>query len=209
MTSLNYWKSIQGTRLSDDGQWLAYATSAQSEDGELVIRNVRQRPGIQACARHVARLYARRRFLIFTIAQAKAEEGRAAAAANPGELWKRPPPKHPAPDRLRAGPRGTRRRGGANAADGARHHDAGGRPGENLRRRAASASRKSRPRGSRITRVGGGGAGRGRTRRGAAAGGSAAGGAGPAAPRGGTRAAGTPGGAEPPRARSASDPGAT
>ena len=35
------WKSIQGTRLSDDGQWLAYATSAQGEDGELVVRNVR------------------------------------------------------------------------------------------------------------------------------------------------------------------------
>src|SRR5688500_17083250 len=35
------WKSIQGTRLSDDGQWLAYATSAPSEVGELVVRNIR------------------------------------------------------------------------------------------------------------------------------------------------------------------------
>src|SRR5262245_65663914 len=35
------WKSIQGTRLSDDGQWLAYATTAQSEDGEVVVRNLR------------------------------------------------------------------------------------------------------------------------------------------------------------------------
>src|SRR5258705_8381488 len=39
--AVDYWKSIQGTRLSDDGQWLAYATSAQSEDGELVVRNLR------------------------------------------------------------------------------------------------------------------------------------------------------------------------
>ena len=31
--AVDYWKSIQGTRLSDDGQWLAFATSAQSEDG--------------------------------------------------------------------------------------------------------------------------------------------------------------------------------
>ena len=38
---VDYWKSIQGTRLSDDGQWLAYATSAQREDGELVVRNLR------------------------------------------------------------------------------------------------------------------------------------------------------------------------
>ena len=38
---MDSWKSIQGTRLSDDGQWLAYATSAQSEDGELVVSNVR------------------------------------------------------------------------------------------------------------------------------------------------------------------------
>jgi hypothetical protein len=38
---VDYWKSIQGTRLSDDGQWLAYATSAQSEDGEVVVRNLR------------------------------------------------------------------------------------------------------------------------------------------------------------------------
>src|SRR5712671_2823767 len=38
---VDYWKSIQGTRLSDDGQWLAYATTAQSEDGEVVVRNLR------------------------------------------------------------------------------------------------------------------------------------------------------------------------
>src|SRR6266850_1918420 len=38
---VDYWKSIQGTRLSDDGQWLAYATSAQGDDGELIVRNLR------------------------------------------------------------------------------------------------------------------------------------------------------------------------
>ena len=48
---VDYWKSIQGTRLSDDGQWLAYATSAQSEDGELIVQKRPQRPGIQARAR--------------------------------------------------------------------------------------------------------------------------------------------------------------
>src|SRR5262245_40132750 len=38
---VDYWKSIQGTRLSDDGQWLAYATTAQGDDGEVIVRNLR------------------------------------------------------------------------------------------------------------------------------------------------------------------------
>lgn len=35
------WKSIGGARLSDDGQWFAYALTSQAEDGVLVVRNVR------------------------------------------------------------------------------------------------------------------------------------------------------------------------
>jgi dienelactone hydrolase len=35
------WRSIQGTRLSRDGQWLVYALVAQQGDGELVARNLR------------------------------------------------------------------------------------------------------------------------------------------------------------------------
>ena len=38
---VDYWRSIGGTRLSDDGQWLAYAVTAQGEDGELIVRNLR------------------------------------------------------------------------------------------------------------------------------------------------------------------------
>ncbi len=34
------WKSIQGTTLSRDGQWLAYAVTAQGVDGELIVRNL-------------------------------------------------------------------------------------------------------------------------------------------------------------------------
>ena len=37
---MDYWRSVGGTRLSDDGQWLAYALSSQSEDGELIVRNL-------------------------------------------------------------------------------------------------------------------------------------------------------------------------
>ena len=51
---VDYWRSIQGTRLSNDGQWLAYALTSQAEDGELVVRNLQDGPGVQAPARHRA-----------------------------------------------------------------------------------------------------------------------------------------------------------
>src|SRR5205085_10129500 len=80
---VDYWKSIQGTRLSDDGQWLAYATSAQSEDGELFVRNVRSGQEFKH-ARGTAPVFTPDgKFVVFTIAQAKAEEEKE-AAANPG-----------------------------------------------------------------------------------------------------------------------------
>ncbi|MBO9685816.1 MAG: S9 family peptidase [Mitsuaria chitosanitabida] len=34
------WRSIQGTQLSRDGQWIAYALVGQESDGELVVRHV-------------------------------------------------------------------------------------------------------------------------------------------------------------------------
>src|SRR5438093_5394166 len=37
----DYWRSIQGTRLSNDGQWLAYALTLQGDDGELIVRNLK------------------------------------------------------------------------------------------------------------------------------------------------------------------------
>ena len=57
---VDYWKSIQGTRLSDDGQWLAYATTAQSDDGELVVRNLRSGQEFKHARGTVAGLHARR-----------------------------------------------------------------------------------------------------------------------------------------------------
>ena len=38
--TMDYWRSIGGQRLSDDGQWLAYGVSSQGEDGELIVRNL-------------------------------------------------------------------------------------------------------------------------------------------------------------------------
>ena len=34
------WRSIQGTQISRDGVWLAYALAPQDGDGELVVRNL-------------------------------------------------------------------------------------------------------------------------------------------------------------------------
>src|SRR3954447_18405197 len=85
---MDYWKSIQGTRLSDDGQWLAYATTAQSEDGDVVGRNLRTGQEFKQ-ARGTAPVFTPDgRFVVFTIAQAKADEEReaqASAAATGGE----------------------------------------------------------------------------------------------------------------------------
>src|SRR5262252_2592170 len=35
------WKSIQGTKVSRDGTWVAYALVPQGGDGELVVRNLK------------------------------------------------------------------------------------------------------------------------------------------------------------------------
>src|SRR6478735_5986001 len=80
---VDYWKSIQGTRLSDDGQWLAYATSAQAEDGVVVVRNVRSGQEFKHARGTAPTFTPDGKFVVFTIAQPKAEEERE-AAANPG-----------------------------------------------------------------------------------------------------------------------------
>ena len=78
---MDYWRSIQGTRLSDDGQWLAYATTAQAEDGELVVRNVRSGQEFKHARGMSPSFTPDGKFVIFTIAQPKADEEREAAAA--------------------------------------------------------------------------------------------------------------------------------
>jgi dipeptidyl aminopeptidase/acylaminoacyl peptidase len=75
------WKSIQGTRLSDDGQWLAYATSAPGDDGELVVRNLRSGHEIKHARGTSPAFTPDGKFVVFTIAQPRAEEEREAAAA--------------------------------------------------------------------------------------------------------------------------------
>lgn len=84
---VDYWKSIQGTRLSEDGQWLAYATTAQSEDGEVVVRNLRTGQEFTQARGTAPAFTPDGKFVVFTIAQPKAEEEREAqaTAASGGE----------------------------------------------------------------------------------------------------------------------------
>src|SRR6186713_1112119 len=83
--AVDYWKSITGTRLSDDGQWLAYATTAQGEDGELTVRNLRTGQQFKHLRGTSPQFTPDGKFVIFTIAQPKAEEERENAANAAGE----------------------------------------------------------------------------------------------------------------------------
>jgi dipeptidyl aminopeptidase/acylaminoacyl peptidase len=68
------WRSIQGTRLSNDGQWLAYALTSQGEDGELVVRNVRSGQELRHARGTTPTFTADGAFVVFTIVPTKAEE---------------------------------------------------------------------------------------------------------------------------------------
>src|SRR6266568_2506097 len=87
------WKSIQCTRLSDDGQWLAYATTAQGDDGELVVRNLRTGGEFRHPRGTAPQFTPDAKFVVFTIAQPKAEEEKEsqAAAAAGAEPCETPP----------------------------------------------------------------------------------------------------------------------
>ncbi|HVH57031.1 MAG TPA: hypothetical protein VM791_12300, partial [Vicinamibacterales bacterium] len=73
---IDYWKSIGGTRLSDDGQWLLYSVSAQAEDGELIVRNLKTSREYRHPRGTNGQFTPDAKFVIFTIAQSKADEER-------------------------------------------------------------------------------------------------------------------------------------
>ena len=70
------WRLIQGTRLSQDGQWLAYSLTAQGDDGELVVRNLGGGQEFNAPRGTNPSFTPDGRFVVFTIAQTKADEER-------------------------------------------------------------------------------------------------------------------------------------
>jgi hypothetical protein len=71
---VDYWKTIQGTRLSNDGKWLAYSVTSQAEDGELVVRNLATGKEFRHPRGTGPTFTEDGKFLIFSIAQTKAEE---------------------------------------------------------------------------------------------------------------------------------------
>jgi dipeptidyl aminopeptidase/acylaminoacyl peptidase len=89
----DYWRSIQGTRLSDDGQWLAYAVTSQGDDGELIVRNLPSGKELRQARGTGPQFTPDGKFVIFTIVPPKAEDeaqrgqagGGAAPAAGGGQ----------------------------------------------------------------------------------------------------------------------------
>ena len=81
---VDYWRSIGGTKLSNDGQWLAYALSSQGDDGELVVRNLKNGQEFKHPRGSAPQITADNKLVIFTIVPPKAEtpaEGEAGAAS--------------------------------------------------------------------------------------------------------------------------------
>ena len=71
---VDYWHAIQAPRLSSDGQWLSYAVTSQAEDGELIVRNLASGQEFRHPRGTGAQFTQDGKFLVFTIAQPKAEE---------------------------------------------------------------------------------------------------------------------------------------
>ncbi|MGE5360134.1 MAG: hypothetical protein ACM3NQ_14050, partial [Bacteroidales bacterium] len=71
---VDYWRSVAGTRLSSDGQWLAYALTSQAEDGEIVVRNMKSGQEFRHPPGTSPQFTEDGRFCVFTISQSKAEE---------------------------------------------------------------------------------------------------------------------------------------
>jgi dipeptidyl aminopeptidase/acylaminoacyl peptidase len=73
-TDVDYWKSIQGTRLSHDGQWLAYALTSQAEDGEVIVRQTAGTQEFRSPRGNNPTFTPDGKFMIFTILPPKSEE---------------------------------------------------------------------------------------------------------------------------------------
>src|SRR5258707_2162815 len=65
------WKSIQGTKLSGDGLWLAYALTPQDGDGELVVRNLQTSAEIRATRGREPLITQDSRFVVYAVAPLK------------------------------------------------------------------------------------------------------------------------------------------
>ena len=79
------WKSIQGTRLSNDGQWLAYAVTSLAEDGMLFVRNLRSNQEYRHARGTNPQFTADGKYVMFTIVPARTTDtNNAAEETEPG-----------------------------------------------------------------------------------------------------------------------------
>ncbi|HEY6212281.1 MAG TPA: prolyl oligopeptidase family serine peptidase [Vicinamibacterales bacterium] len=79
------WKSIQGTKISRDGVWVAYALVPQDGDGELVVRNLKTNAEYRAPRGRDPIITPDGKFVVFTKAPIKADVDKARkAASRPG-----------------------------------------------------------------------------------------------------------------------------
>ena len=78
------WRSIAGSRLSQDGQWLAYALTAPGDDGELVVRNLKSGQELRHPRGTNPQFTPDAKFVIFTIVPTKADDERAARGRGAG-----------------------------------------------------------------------------------------------------------------------------
>jgi dipeptidyl aminopeptidase/acylaminoacyl peptidase len=97
------WKSIQGTTLSRDGQWLAYAVTAQAVDGDLIVRNLQSGQEYRHPRGTNPEITPDAKFVVFTIVPTKADDERERERER------------------RAGGRGQGQRGGENQGAGQRN----------------------------------------------------------------------------------------
>src|SRR5476649_2975488 len=74
------WKSIQGTKLSADGTWIAYALTPQDGDGELVVRNLKTNAEIRAPRGRDPLITQDNRFVVFAVAPVKKDVDQARKA---------------------------------------------------------------------------------------------------------------------------------
>jgi dipeptidyl aminopeptidase/acylaminoacyl peptidase len=73
----NGWRSIQGTQLSRDGQWLVYALVPQDGDGELVALNLKTNKEFRAARGKQPVITVDGKFVLFTVAPPKADVDKA------------------------------------------------------------------------------------------------------------------------------------
>src|SRR5262245_39070299 len=80
----DYWKSIGGPRVSDDGQWFVYSLTSQAEDPQLIVRNLKSGQEFKQPRGTGGQFTPDSKFLIYTIPAPRAEHDNNAQNAEGG-----------------------------------------------------------------------------------------------------------------------------